>query len=201
MPPSAKCRRLGSGGRCGLFPPRIATIVHVRLRGNGPPSVAQHLGLRRPGSHQVFSNLKGWARGVYHGLRRKHLQAYLAMSSSFASTAAKPATLLSAIALPHRHRQQCRTPYLQHVDRTGACISGVHKRTVEWAAHSEYALFARFWPNSLFGMTFSYARRESDAQDEFLTLRSSLIIGCILTKTSIILRRKRRRRTSLMLQE
>ena len=24
-----------------------------------------------------FSNLKGWARGVYHGLRRKHLQAYL----------------------------------------------------------------------------------------------------------------------------
>ena len=27
--------------------------------------------------HQVFSNLKGWARGVYHGLRRKHLQAYL----------------------------------------------------------------------------------------------------------------------------
>ena len=29
------------------------------------------------GIHQVFSNLKGWARGVYHGLRRKHLQAYL----------------------------------------------------------------------------------------------------------------------------
>ena len=28
-------------------------------------------------STQVFSNLKGWARGVYHGLRRKHLQAYL----------------------------------------------------------------------------------------------------------------------------
>ena len=29
-----------------------------------------------PWIHQVFSNLKGWARGVYHGLRRKHLQAY-----------------------------------------------------------------------------------------------------------------------------
>ena len=24
--------------------------------------------------HQVFSNLKGWARGVYHGLRRMHLR-------------------------------------------------------------------------------------------------------------------------------
>ena len=32
---------------------------------------------RLPWIHQVFSNLKGWARGVYHGLRRKHLQAYL----------------------------------------------------------------------------------------------------------------------------
>ena len=26
--------------------------------------------------HMNASNLKGWARGVYHGLRRKHLQAY-----------------------------------------------------------------------------------------------------------------------------
>ncbi len=25
----------------------------------------------------MFSNLKGWARGVYHGLRAKHLQSYL----------------------------------------------------------------------------------------------------------------------------
>ena len=25
----------------------------------------------------MFSNLKGWARGVYHGLRRKYLQTYL----------------------------------------------------------------------------------------------------------------------------
>ncbi len=36
---------------------------------------AAHLVL--PWIHQVFSNLKGWARGVYHGLRRKHLQACL----------------------------------------------------------------------------------------------------------------------------
>jgi transposase-like protein len=25
----------------------------------------------------MFSNLKRWALGVYHGLRRKHLQSYL----------------------------------------------------------------------------------------------------------------------------
>jgi len=30
-----------------------------------------------PWIHQIYSNLKGWARGVYHGLRRTHLQAYL----------------------------------------------------------------------------------------------------------------------------
>lgn len=27
--------------------------------------------------HRVFANLKCWALGVYHGLRAKHLQAYL----------------------------------------------------------------------------------------------------------------------------
>jgi hypothetical protein len=27
--------------------------------------------------HRIFSNLKVWALGVYHGLRRKHLQSYL----------------------------------------------------------------------------------------------------------------------------
>ena len=30
-----------------------------------------------PWVHRVFSNLKTWALGVYHGLRAKHLQAYL----------------------------------------------------------------------------------------------------------------------------
>ena len=30
-----------------------------------------------PGIHRVFSNLKTWALGVYHGLRRKHLKTYL----------------------------------------------------------------------------------------------------------------------------
>ena len=44
---------------------------HVHVVGQTPA----HLVL--PWIHQIFSNLKGWARGVYHGLRRKHLQAYL----------------------------------------------------------------------------------------------------------------------------
>jgi len=30
-----------------------------------------------PWVHRVFSNLKRWALGVYHGLRKKHLQTYL----------------------------------------------------------------------------------------------------------------------------
>jgi hypothetical protein len=31
----------------------------------------------QPWVHRVFSNLKTWALGVYHGLRPHHLQAYL----------------------------------------------------------------------------------------------------------------------------
>ena len=38
-------------------------------------SMAAHIVL--PWVHRVFANLKTWALGVYHGLRRKHLQAYL----------------------------------------------------------------------------------------------------------------------------
>lgn len=30
-----------------------------------------------PWVHRIFSNLKSWAAGVYHGLRKKHIQAYL----------------------------------------------------------------------------------------------------------------------------
>jgi hypothetical protein len=37
--------------------------------------MAAHIVL--PWVHRVFSNLKTWALGVYHGLRRKHIQAYL----------------------------------------------------------------------------------------------------------------------------
>ena len=55
---------------------------------------AAHLVL--PWIHQVFSNLKGWARGVYHGLRRKHLQAYLDEFVFHFNRRKKPATSPSA---------------------------------------------------------------------------------------------------------
>jgi hypothetical protein len=38
-------------------------------------SMAAHIIL--PWTHRVFANLKTWALGVYHGLRRQHLQSYL----------------------------------------------------------------------------------------------------------------------------
>ena len=37
--------------------------------------MAAHIVL--PWAHRVFANLKTWALGVYHGLRRKHLRSYL----------------------------------------------------------------------------------------------------------------------------
>ena len=37
--------------------------------------MAAHIVL--PWAHRIFSNLKVWALGVYHGLRRKHVQSYL----------------------------------------------------------------------------------------------------------------------------
>jgi predicted RNA-binding Zn-ribbon protein involved in translation (DUF1610 family) len=38
-------------------------------------NMAAHVVL--PWVHRIFSNLKVWALGVYHGLRRRHLQSYL----------------------------------------------------------------------------------------------------------------------------
>jgi len=48
-----------------------------------------------PWVHRVFSNLKVWALGVYHGLRAS-ISNPTSTSSSFASTAAEPATPPSA---------------------------------------------------------------------------------------------------------
>jgi len=38
-------------------------------------TMAAHIVL--PWAHRIFANLKRWALGVYHGLRRNHLQSYL----------------------------------------------------------------------------------------------------------------------------
>jgi transposase-like protein len=48
------------------------------VAGHAPSTIgpmAAHLVL--PWTHRAFSNLKRWALGTYHGLRRHHLQAYL----------------------------------------------------------------------------------------------------------------------------
>ena len=37
--------------------------------------MAAHIVL--PWVHRIFANFKVWALGVYHGLRRKHVQSYL----------------------------------------------------------------------------------------------------------------------------
>lgn len=51
-----------------------ATVASCRARAVIGP-MAAHIVM--PAIHRVFSNLKVWALGVYHGLRRKHLGAYL----------------------------------------------------------------------------------------------------------------------------
>ena len=44
--------------------------------GIGVPTFSR-LALALPWVHRVFANAKRWGPGVYHGLRRRHLQAYL----------------------------------------------------------------------------------------------------------------------------
>ena len=69
--PAPNCRRSVKTDGWAAYPgaPNVAHDPHVV--GN----MAAHIVL--PWIHRVFSNLKTWALGVYHGLRRKHLQSYL----------------------------------------------------------------------------------------------------------------------------
>ena len=52
-----------------------ATLKDVRHDPEVVGPMAAHVVL--PWVHRVFANAKRWALGVYHGLRRRHLQAYL----------------------------------------------------------------------------------------------------------------------------
>lgn len=65
--PGATLRTDGWSGYPGA--PDLVHDPHIV----GP--MAAHIVL--PWVHRVFSNLKTWALGVYHGLRRPHIQAYL----------------------------------------------------------------------------------------------------------------------------
>ena len=55
--------------------PSYAGAPSVRHDPHVIGKMAAHIVL--PWVHRLFSNLKVWALGVYHGLRRKHLQSYL----------------------------------------------------------------------------------------------------------------------------
>src|SRR5580698_1945451 len=77
----------GGGGRSHQGKMLVVGAVEIEDGGLGPGRIrlshdphvvgqmAAHIVL--PWVHRIFSNLKVWALGVYHGLRRKHLQSYL----------------------------------------------------------------------------------------------------------------------------
>ena len=65
--PGATAKTDGWSGYPGV--PGVAHDPHVVGK------MAAHIVL--PWVHRVFSNLKTWALGVYHGLRRKNIQSYL----------------------------------------------------------------------------------------------------------------------------
>ena len=67
LAPGATLKTDGWSGYPGA--PGVTHEPHVV----GP--MAAHIVL--PWAHRIFSNLKTWALGVYHGLRQDHLQAYL----------------------------------------------------------------------------------------------------------------------------
>jgi predicted RNA-binding Zn-ribbon protein involved in translation (DUF1610 family) len=67
LAPGATAKTDGWSGYPGA--PGVSHDPHIV----GP--MAAHVVL--PWIHRVFSNLKTWALGVYHGLRRQHLQSYL----------------------------------------------------------------------------------------------------------------------------
>jgi hypothetical protein len=77
-------------------------------------SAAAHVLL--PRVHRLFANLKRWALGVYHGLRRKHLQ----FLPRRVRLPLQPALLPeNRLPLPPEHRRQNQPGYLEHVDQTG----------------------------------------------------------------------------------
>ena len=77
-----------------------------------------------PWSHRLFSNLKRWGLGVYHGLRRPNLQHYL---DEFVFRFNRRRTRHTALRYPARHRSPHRTGPLPRSDPQSrlvpSCIS------------------------------------------------------------------------------
>ena len=82
---------------------RMSPTIHHVI---GP--IAAHVVL--PWTHRVFSNLKSWALGVYHGLRKKRLQAYL---DEFVFRFNRRRTRDAALPRAPRHRRCYQIRHLQ----------------------------------------------------------------------------------------
>ncbi len=91
--------------------PKVSHDPHVI----GP--MAAHIVL--PWIHRVFSNLKTWALGVYHGLRSKHLQSYLdEFTFRFNRRRTRPAAFRSLLGIAAR-RQPVTYKMLIAAEATG----------------------------------------------------------------------------------
>jgi predicted RNA-binding Zn-ribbon protein involved in translation (DUF1610 family) len=91
-----------------------AGVLHVSHEPHVIGKMAAHIVL--PGIHRLFSNLKTWGLGVYHGLRRKHLQAYL---DEFAFHFNRRKSRHAAFDTLAWHRCTPRTRQLQYVENSG----------------------------------------------------------------------------------
>jgi len=97
-PPGTPCpaAQAGASGEPPVQGPRVQSMATevatgTTARTDGWPAYPGAPGVRHqpqvigkmaahvvlPWVHRIFSNLKVWALGVYHGLRRRHLQSYL----------------------------------------------------------------------------------------------------------------------------
>jgi hypothetical protein len=83
-------------------------------------NMAAHVVL--PWTHRVFANLKRWALGVYHGLRRNHLQSYL---DEFVFRFNRRRTRHAAFRSLLRIAAQTRPPHLQNVDLTSPLTKSI----------------------------------------------------------------------------
>ena len=92
------------------YPGAPGVMHEPHLVGN----IAAHIVLRW--IHRILANAKTWLLGVYHGLRRKHLQAYLDEFVFHINRRRSPPRL------PHlaQHRHSYQTRHRQHADRAGS---------------------------------------------------------------------------------
>ena len=103
-----------------VLPPRPTDgrLIRRPWRAHDPHVVGKivaHIVL--PWVHRIFANLKVWALGVYHGLRRRHLQSYL---DEFVLRFNRRHHRHAGFRSLTRHRRRPRAAHLQYVGLTGS---------------------------------------------------------------------------------